>query len=295
MFSNDIRKEADANLKKSVNDYKERCKISSKLSAELYSDRQGLKSIINDAYNFINLIKNKPSTMANEIQEVKINVENFDATIYHYQKEIDANKKQSSETAGAGVLAGLGVATLAPGIAMGLVTTFGTASTGVAISTLSGAAATNAALAALGGGALTAGGAGMAGGDALLALAGPIGWAIGGAALIGGGLLFNKKNKEIAEKMNKESQKIKNEIYKQTLISKSIRDMCSLTKKDSLNMRVEVDSVQSYPKEYLDMSDDQKLRLGSFVNNLMTSSAHLNMVINDDYKFVNKSDSKNIC
>lgn len=62
------------------------------------------------------------------------------------------------------------------------------ASTGTVISTLSGAAATNAALAWLGGG----GGGGMAAGEAFLALAGPVGWAIAGVALLVSGLMFWK-------------------------------------------------------------------------------------------------------
>jgi hypothetical protein len=66
------------------------------------------------------------------------------------------------------------------------------ASTGTVISTLSGAAATNAALAWLGGGALAAGGGGMAAGEAFLALAGPVGWAIAGVALLVSGLMFWK-------------------------------------------------------------------------------------------------------
>ena len=61
---------------------------------------------------------------------------------------------------------------------------------GLAISALSGAAATNAALAWLGGGALAAGGGGMAAGNVFLALAGPVGWAIAGVALIASGLMF---------------------------------------------------------------------------------------------------------
>ena len=76
---------------------------------------------------------------------------------------------------------------------MGIATTFGVASTGTAISALSGAAATNAALAWLGGGALAVGGGGMAAGNAFLALAGPVGCAIGTAItlLTANGIIMN--------------------------------------------------------------------------------------------------------
>jgi hypothetical protein len=70
----------------------------------------------------------------------------------------------SAINVGAGSIAG---GSLAVG-SWALVTTLGSASTGVAISGLSGVAATNATLAWFGGGALAAGGVGMAGGAAVL-------------------------------------------------------------------------------------------------------------------------------
>ncbi len=94
---------------------------------------------------------------------------------------------------------------------MAIATTFGTASTGAAISGLSGAAASSAALAWLGGGALAAGGGGMAAGETILALTGPVGWAIGGLAALGGGLYFNGKNKKIAEEAEYKDRKIRRE------------------------------------------------------------------------------------
>ena len=101
----------------------------------------------------------------------------------------DAIKKEKNvATVGSGV--GVSIAALGPTAAMGVATTFGVASTGTAISALSGAAATNAALAWLGGGALAAGGGGVAAGNALLALAGPVGWAIAGVALVTSGILY---------------------------------------------------------------------------------------------------------
>ena len=54
-------------------------------------------------------------------------------------------------------------------------------------------------------------GAGIAAGETLLALAGPIGWTIGGIALTGSGLLLSSKNKEAAEKMEEQIVEIKKE------------------------------------------------------------------------------------
>lgn len=95
-----------------------------------------------------------------------------------------------------GVSAGTTVAVMGPSIAMGVATTFGTASTGTAISTLSGAAASNAAMAWLGGGALTAGGGGIAAGNVFLGLTGPIGWSIIGFGIISTGIMVLKTKTE---------------------------------------------------------------------------------------------------
>ncbi|MEI0548710.1 hypothetical protein R4K89_00170 [Brachyspira intermedia] len=95
----------------------------------------------------------------------------------------------------------LSVGTAAAPAALWLVSTFGTASTGVAISSLSGAAAANAALAALGGGAVAAGGGGMAAGAAVLGALGPIvGVSVGLVVMpIFSHLSANKKIKQIEE------------------------------------------------------------------------------------------------
>jgi len=109
----------------------------------------------------------------------------------------------------AGTTAGAAVATLGAPAAMALATTFGTAATGTAISSLTGAAATNAALAWIGGGALAVGGGGMATGATILAMAGPIGIAIGGATA---GVAFwktMKKNERIAREADMARVKLK--------------------------------------------------------------------------------------
>ena len=135
----------------------------------------------------------------------------FEQEVAQLQIESKKTDKISTSVAGAGAMAGAGIAVFGPTAAMAVATTFGTASTGTAIATLSGAAATNAALAWLGGGALAVGGGGMAAGEAFLAMAGPVGWAIGGAAILGGGAFANHKNKKIAEEAEAQTRKIKKE------------------------------------------------------------------------------------
>lgn len=84
-----------------------------------------------------------------------------------YEAEIDVKADYLGESGS--VLAAGGMAGAAAGsAAVGLVTAFGTASTGTAIASLSGAAYTHALLAAMGMGSLASGGFGMAGGMVVL-------------------------------------------------------------------------------------------------------------------------------
>ena len=114
------------------------------------------------------------------------------------------------------------MAAFGPTVAMAVATTFGTASTGTAISALSGAAAANAALAWLGSGALAAGGGGMAAGHALLALAGPVGWTVGGLAVAGSGIYLHSRNGDLARKATQERLGVEGEIAATTDCTKPV-------------------------------------------------------------------------
>ena len=186
-------------------------------------------------------------------------------------------KNAAAKNAGkgaAGFGAGVAVAALGPTAAMGIATTFGVASTGTAISALSGAAATNAALAWLGGGALAAGGGGMAAGNAFLALAGPVGWAIAGVALVVSGLLLWK---------GKNDQNRLEDIF--TLISKrdvksyelaivEINERISRINDESQKLNCAIERTRAFGLDYNLMTEALQYELGSYVN-LMNSSTQL--------------------
>lgn len=80
------------------------------------------------------------------------------------QRNLVSYAGTTAASAGAGALAGAGIAAATYAATAALAT----ASTGIAIGTLSGAAASSATMAALGGGAISAGGLGMAGGAVVL-------------------------------------------------------------------------------------------------------------------------------
>lgn len=211
MFNAGYKKEAIKKCEDANATYKNEYETTIKKSTELYEDKEKAVIILKAVDDYIHSLSNKPKEIEKIAAEVSVRRRAFEKEIEQLKIEAKEAEIAGKSVAGGGVLAGAGVAAFGPTAAMGIATTFGTASTGTAIATLTGAAQANAALAWLGGGALTAGGAGMAGGQALLAMAGPVGWAIGGAALIGGGLLANSKNKKVAEKAEAQAKEIKEE------------------------------------------------------------------------------------
>ena len=169
---------------------------------------------------------------------------------------------------------GIAVVTMGPTVAMGVATTFGVASTGTAISTLSGAAATNAALAWLGGGALAAGGGGMAAGNAFLALAGPVGWAIAGVALLTSGVFFWKTKsdqKHIEDVFTIISER---DVKSYNLAIVELNERITRIVDESRKLQEAIGKIETFGLDYNKMSEAQQYELGSYVN-LMSSSTQL--------------------
>ena len=234
---------------------------------ELYQSRLRSIDLLDLVTGLVNSIANTPKSFVEDIEEVSHKKRSFKESESFAREELDSARK-SAASAGAGVAAGMAVASIAPSAAMWVATTFGTASTGAAISTLSGAAATNAAMAWLGGGALAAGGGGMAGGSAFLAMAGPIGWGVAGATLLTSVALFVKKQHEIARGKHEELLSVKRNTEALRETSAAIGALRAKT--DALREELSrsfMASCHLQGADYLSISDDEKLTLGSLVNN----------------------------
>lgn len=234
---------------------------------ELYQSRLRSIDLLDLITDLVNSIANTPKSFVEDIEEVSHKKRSFKESESFAREELDSARK-SAAGAGAGVAAGIAVASIAPSAAMWVATTFGTASTGAAISTLSGAAATNAAMAWLGGGALAAGGGGMAAGSAFLAMAGPIGWGVAGATLLTSIALFVNKQHKIAEEKHEELLSVKRNT--ETLRETSAAIVALRTKTDALREELSgsfISSCRLHGADYLSISDDEKLALGSLVNN----------------------------
>lgn len=248
-----------------------------------------------------------------EIQVVFDNIRNVPSDkklVYEELKRVRLNWKQQAEkieqdyklaeakNAGAGAAgAGVGVAvvTMGPTVAMGVATTFGVASTGTAISTLSGAAATNAALAWLGGGALAAGGGGMAAGEAFLTLAGPVGWAIAGVALLTSGILMwiTKNNKNHIERIFSLISSRDVHLYELAIVE--INERITRIAKESLELFDAINIIKTFGSDYNAMTEQQQYQLGAYVN-LMNSSTQLlvNPILGLQPKYTNEDLNKYI-
>lgn len=193
-------------------------------------------------------------------------------------EKIEADyKKAEIKTAGqgiAGVGAGVAVVALGPTAAMGVATTFGVASTGTAISALSGVAATNAALAWLGGGALAAGGGGMAAGNALLAMAGPVGWAIAGIAVVTSGIFFLKSKSDKRRLEDIYTLISERDVKSYNLAIVELNERIRRIADESEKLNEAVVRIKTFGVDYRQMTERQQFELGSYVN-LMASSTML--------------------
>lgn len=260
-------KVAQEEAQAAVNKTNEKIEELGGITATLYSEL----SNIQEAFDAIRNVPSEKKLQYEELKQIRL----------HWKQQAEKIEKDykgaAVKNAGAGAAsAGVGVAvvTMGPTVAMGVATTFGVASTGTAISTLSGAAATNAALAWLGGGALAAGGGGIAAGEAFLALAGPIGWAIAGVALLTSGILMWKSlsdKKHIEDVFTLIS---KRDVTLYDLAIVELNERIARIDDESVKLHDANDDIRSFGLDYNAMSEAQQYALGSYVN-LMSSSTQL--------------------
>ena len=261
-----------------------------------------LYSALNNIQELFDAIRNVPSEKRIEYEKLKEIRLNWKQQAEKIEGDYKAAVVKDAGAGVAGVGAGVAVVALGPTAAMGIATTFGVASTGTAISTLSGAAATNAALAWLGGGALAAGGGGLAAGNAFLALAGPIGWAIAGVALVASGLMFWKSlsDKKHIEDIFTLISKRDVKSYELAIVELNERISRIINESELLNNAIS--KIESFGTDYHQMTEDQQYELGSYVN-LMSASTRLlvNPILgllpkytNDDFEEYRKWDGRKI-
>nr|WP_263326073.1 hypothetical protein [Neobacillus sp. Marseille-Q6967] len=241
---------------------------------ELGKYTSNLYTALNDIQELFDKIRNVPSQKHLEYKKLKEVRLNWKQQVEKIESDYKNAVAKNAGKGVTGVGVGVAVAALGPTAAMGIATTFGVASTGTAISTLSGAAATNAALAWLGGGALAAGGGGMAAGNFFLALAGPVGWAIAGIALLGSGLLFwkTKSDQNRLENIFILISKRDKKSYELAIVE--LNERISRIKDESVKLNDAIEKIESFGVDYNQMTEAQQYELGAYVN-LMSASTQL--------------------
>lgn len=278
MFKGAVKKGALKALEKVQADYADLCERAQVKAEELFKLRQSTSlELIPEVEVYVNSLANTPKDFDKSFAEYKAEFTVFNSILH--ELELAAKEAQVKAGGGAaiGVAAGVGTAAFAPTAAMAVATTFGTASTGTAISTLSGAAASKAALAWLGGGALAKGGAGVVGGKALLALAGPVGWAIGGTAVVGAGLFARSKNGKIAEQATAARKEL--EVHMRTTQSANLEigRLLEQTDKHTKGMREMLAKLkQDAPVDYNQFNLEMRQSIAALINHVQSLSELLN-------------------
>lgn len=268
-------------LKAAVEDHNSRQKQVEKKATALYElRRESSRTLIGDVEAFINTLANVPTEFSRAFVEYKVEFSTFLGVVEAIDSQMQDINLRGGSAAGAGIAAGATTALLGPTAAMAIATTFGTASTGTAIASLSGVAATNAALAWLGGGALAAGGGGISAGGALLALAGPIGWALAGAAAVGSAAYVANSNNKTIEEANRKRAPIEAGIVRLKSMMLEITGLYELTithvrGTESLFARIQA----GVPKSFYDFTEDQLEMVGALINHVRSLSALLNKTV----------------
>jgi hypothetical protein len=281
MFNKQLKEDAIYEFEKSVKLYDATVKDVQEKAEKLFLLRQSSSdTVIKLVENYINSLANSPKEFNKSFAEYRAEFKTFTNLIEKFNAEsLETNVKTGSIVSG-GVAAGVGTAALMPSAAMAIATTFGTASTGTAIASLSGAAASKAALAWLGGGALAKGGAGIVGGKALLALSGPIGWGIGGVAILGGGLFMSSKNKKIAQDVNKKRKEVETANASLKAANIEIKELINLTNEHQKGVLGLLNDLQNTaPNNYSLFKSSEKEKLTALINHINSLSALLNKKI----------------
>ena len=282
LFNSKLRQEALDGYNEAIRLYNEEADNLANKSIELYQVRDKAIKVVKIVEERINKLANKPKEFETKLEEIDVEIQNFEDKQLAITQAIKEAEIASGSTAATASLSALGVtvATLGPTAAMGVATTFGVASTGTAISTLSGAAAESAAIAWLGGGSVAAGGGGMAAGKAFLALAGPVGWGIAGVMLtasVSAGVLANRKNEEVAKEAFDEQKKIEL-LIRQT--KKSIIDITELINLiEKQEEGIYLANLSLIGMNYSLFTEDEKYQAGALVNATLSLTAMINKEI----------------
>lgn len=282
MFNNSLKKEAFRIHEETLKRYNASYDLMSKMCEQLYEERIKSVEVIKKVEKVINSIANTPKEFDTKFGEINQALKKFMETEKYAKEAYEASVKAGVNIF-SGAATGMGIATMAPTAMMSIATTFGTATTGTAISALSGAAAQKAAVAWIGRtfvGFAVKEGAGMAVGQAFLALAGPVGWGITAGSTALSLVSLTNKNKKIADDAINEAKEIAKAREALDEVAEKVSGLKSRTIILLNDMNSILDQLIRFMNvDYNTIEENDKLFLGTIVNNTLTLSALLNETI----------------
>lgn len=282
MFNISLKKEALRIHEEILNRYNNSYEEMRKSCEQLYKVRGESIELIKLIQRVINSIVNTPKEFDTELGKIGKELSEFNETEEYAKKAYNASVKAGRNIVW-GAAVGWEVASMAPTGLMGIATTFGTASTGTAIRALSGAAAEKATMAWIGRnfvGFAVKEGAGLAAGQAFLALAGPIGWGVTAASTGISLISLTNKNKEIADNAVKEAKEIakaREALDETTEKINVLKTETDLLLNDMSKQKYKITKFMNL--NYQAIKDEDKIFLGTLVNNTSSLSVLLNKTV----------------
>jgi hypothetical protein len=113
----------------------------------------------------------------------------------------------------------------------------------------------------------------MAAGNALLALAGPIGWTIGGLAIAGSAAYLHSRNSQLAEEASRERVKVEAEVRSMKTAGREIRGLRERTQEHADGCLAGLAWLKTNAQpDYRQFSHSQKERLAALINHIRALS-----------------------
>ena len=122
----------------------------------------------------------------------------------------------------------------------------------------------------------------MASGTALLAMAGPVGWTIGGATLLASIALFANKKIKIGKEKKEEIEAVLHNV--KTVNEVNVKMQSLLDKTDKLRSMLNDQyrkCMSYYEKNFMEIADEGQILLGTLVNNSKSLAATLGETVEE--------------
>ncbi|MFF2911990.1 DNA polymerase III subunit gamma/tau [Paenibacillus sp. NPDC057934] len=277
MFNKGQREEAIGNLKRVQATYEVQKQDFIKDTKRLLDKRRKLQTMINEAWDFINTMSNKPAVLNTELKVIKIEAKKFCGLLKTLELEMKISK--ASQISGGlpamDIVVGRGGASIGSTAELAIATTFGTISSGT---TLSSVGSTHAELPWPRSGTQDTGREGnTTTGPPLLGLARPTGC----GAILNAGLLRYRNNKKVAEQATTEAARICRHVSIVEATRKAIQEIIELSTRTTDALLGMLLKCRKFPADYILLTTEQKQLVEALVNNTKAGAELLNRVVED--------------